>query len=131
MRIVFAFASLLVFACLPAAADAPAAPVPYAVFTKGLVPQRGSVHALAQGWKSLHRASKNQLDSDFIQTAEPASGLGGYGITPGLPYLQFARIIRFSRVDDNVTISWPNTSFVANSDAAAAVAQISLRRFWQ
>jgi hypothetical protein len=39
--------------------------------------------------------SKSQLDADFIETEVPSSGLGGFSITPGLPYPQFpsARII--------------------------------------
>jgi hypothetical protein len=52
----------------------------------------------------------------------PGNGIGGFGITPGLPYLSFpsARIVRFSRVDDKIVVTWPNTSFVADAGSAAA-----------
>jgi len=108
---VFGFLAIL---CGPvwAADDKPAA---YSEFTKGLTPQRGLFTLWRKSGKVYIELQKAQLDRDFIQTAEPASGLGGYGITPGLPYLQFARVIRFSRSDDKVAITWPNTSFVAGT----------------
>ncbi|GAC1658069.1 MAG: zinc-dependent metalloprotease [Vulcanimicrobiaceae bacterium] len=99
------------------AGAAPTKPVACADFTKGLTPQRGLFTLWRKGGKVYLQLAKDQLDEDFIQTAEPSSGLGGYGITPGLPYLQFARIMRFSRTDDRVAITWPNTSFVADNPA--------------
>ncbi|HEV3154867.1 MAG TPA: zinc-dependent metalloprotease [Candidatus Baltobacteraceae bacterium] len=125
-----AFFALGILFAGPAAADAPGAagggdkPAAYADFTKGLTPQRGLLTLWRKQGKIYIELSKAQLDRDFIQTAEPASGLGGYGITPGLPYVQFARIVRFTRTDDKVAITWPNTSFVADSEAGRnAVAQ--------
>jgi hypothetical protein len=110
-----------------AAADAAAAPVAYGAFTKGLEPQRGLFTLWRKDGKVYIELSKDQLDSDFIQTAVPSSGLGGFGITPGLPYLQFpsARIVRFSRIDNSIVVTWPNTSFIAaeGTPAARAVAQ--------
>jgi len=117
----FAFAALVASYAGALAADKPQA---YADFTKGLTPQRGLFTLWRKDGKVYIELSKNQLDTDFIQTSEPATGLGGYGITPGLPYLQFARVLRFSRTDDKVAITWPNTSFIAGSDAGkAAIAQ--------
>jgi hypothetical protein len=103
------------------------APADYATFTKGLTPQRGLFTIWRKSGKIYLELSKDQLDTDFIQTAVPANGLGGGGITPGLPYLQFptARIVHFSRADDKIVVSWPNTSFIATegTPAARAVAQ--------
>jgi hypothetical protein len=104
-----------------------AAPADYATFTKGLTPQRGLFTIWRKSGKVYLELSKDQLDTDFIQTGVPANGLGGGGITPGLPYLQFptARIVRFSRADDKIVVLWPNTSFIATegTPAARAVAQ--------
>jgi hypothetical protein len=112
----------------PTPAAAPAGgPADYATFTKGLTAQRGLFTIWRKDGKIYLDLSKDQLDTDFIETAVPANGLGGYGITPGLPYLQFptARIMRFARVDDQIVVTWPNTSFVApdGTPAARAVAQ--------
>lgn len=117
--------SLAASACLPAlAADSDKGPAAYADFIKGLTPQRGLFTLWRKQGKVYIELQKSQLNSDFIQTAEPANGLGGYGITPGLPYLQFARIMRFTRTDDKVAITWPNTSFVARTPAGSnAIAQ--------
>lgn len=109
----------------PAAPASPPSgtPPPIADFTKGLTPQNGLLTLWRKEGKLYIEIAKNQLDTDFVQTAEPASGLGGYGVAVGLPYMEFARIMRFSRQDDKVVITWPNTSFVANGAAASAVAK--------
>lgn len=106
------------------AADAPA-PTPYATFIAGLTPQRGLFTLWRKDGKLYIEIAKSQLDTDFIQTTEPGTGLGGYGVTPGLPYIQFARTVRFSKVDNSIVVSWPNTSFVApdGSPASRAIAQ--------
>lgn len=100
-------------------------PQPYAKFVAGLTPQRGLFTIWRNEGKVYLELTKGQLDTDFIQSFEPATGLGGFGLTPGLPYVAFARVVRFSRQDDKVAITWPNTSFVApeGSPAARAVAQ--------
>jgi hypothetical protein len=122
-----AFFSLGAPAALAQSGPAAAAPADYATFTKGLTPQRGLFTIWRKSGKVYLELSKDQLDTDFIQTGVPANGIGGGGITPGLPYLQFptARIVRFSRADDKIVVSWPNTSFVATegTPAARAVAQ--------
>ena len=56
---------------------------------------------------------KDQLDTDFIQSAVPVNGLGGFGIFPGAFDYAPARLIRFRRMDDKVFITWPNTNFMA------------------
>lgn len=103
----------------PAAAGAPA---DYAAFTKGLTPQRGLFVLWRKNGKLYVELSKDQLDTDFIETAVPTNGIGGFGITPGLPYLEFpsARIVRFTRSDDKISVTWPNTSFLATAGTPAA-----------
>ncbi len=118
-------------ACLPAIAAAQsagsgdgAAPAPaaYAAFTKGQTPQRGLFTIWRKDGKVYLDLAKSQLDTDFIQTAVPANGIGGFGITPGVPYLSFpsARIVRFARVDNKVVVTWPNTAFIAPDGSAAS-----------
>jgi hypothetical protein len=132
IRAAFSCIVLAVVAVFPVAASAqadgapPGGPADYAKFTKGLTPQHGLFTVWRKDGKIYIELAKEQLDTDFIQTAVPANGLGGFFITPGLPYLSFpsARIVRFSRVDDKVVVTWPNTSFIApeNTPAAAAIA---------
>lgn len=126
---------LAVYALLtPAAVFADAQPSPstsdivdYAKFKTGLTPQHGLFTIWRKEGKVYIELAKSQLDSDFIQTATPTNGLGGFGLTPGLPYIQFpnARIIRFSKVDNKIAVTWPNVSFIApeGSPAAQAIAQ--------
>jgi Domain of unknown function (DUF5118) len=70
-------------------------PADYATFTKGLTPQAGLFTIWRKDGKVYLELAKAQLDTDFIQTIVPSSGLGRFGITPGVPYLQFpsARIV--------------------------------------
>ena len=100
------------------------APAPYATWAKGLTPQRGLLTIWRKDGKVYIELTKAQLDTDFIQTIVPSSGLGGFGVTPGLPYLQFpsARIVRFTRADNTIAVAWPNTSFIATAGTPAAKA---------
>lgn len=99
-----------------------AGPAPIAEFTKGLSPQTGLFTLWRKDGKVYVELSKNQLGADFVQTAEPASGLGGYGVAVGLPYIAFARIMHFTRQDDKIVITWPNTSFVGNASNGSEAA---------
>ncbi|MFN2529182.1 MAG: zinc-dependent metalloprotease [Candidatus Baltobacteraceae bacterium] len=74
-----------------------------ATLTPGLIPlvKKGGIYYLV--------LAKDQFDKDFIGTAVPSSGLGGFGPAAGEPYVAPARILRFQRVDDRVVIRWPNT----------------------
>ena len=119
------FSAAIFFTAAIASAQAPppSGPADAAVFTKGLTPQTGLFTIWRKDGKVYLELQKAQLDTDFIQTIVPSSGLGGFGITPGLPYLQFpsARIVRFSRNDNNtVSVTWPNTSFIATEGTPAA-----------
>ena len=106
-----------------AQSDAAAAPpADYATFTKGLTPQRGLFTLWRKNAKVYIELTKDQLDADFIQTAVPANGVGGLVVTPGLPYVEFptARIVRFTRANDKIVVTWPNTSFIAANGTAGA-----------
>src|SRR5690242_4137175 len=113
---------LALLASLSLAATARAddnAPADYTKWIAGKTPQLGLFTIWRDGGKVYLEAASGQLDKDFIEQAIPASGLGGWDITPGNPYFDVARIIRFSRADDKISITWPNTSFVAPTNAAA------------
>jgi hypothetical protein len=129
----------LIFCCLLAAApiaarsDDPGGgggggegkPAPYAEFTKGAVAQHGLFTLWRKDGHVYIEVSPKQLDVDYIQTAVPRNGIGGYFFFNGSTDWAPARLIRFSRVDDKIAITWPNTDFVATpgSPAARAVAQ--------
>jgi Met-zincin/Domain of unknown function (DUF5117) len=106
---------------LVGAAPAPpaTAPVPIEDFTKTLVPANGLFTVWRKDGKVYIQIKKSQLDTDFIQTATPANGIGGYGVAAETPYVALARIMRFSRADNTIVISWPNTSFVADGEPSA------------
>ena len=53
-------------------------PADYATFTKGLTPQRGLFTLWRKEAKVYIELSKDQLDTDFVQTAVPCNGLGGF-----------------------------------------------------
>ena len=103
-------------------ADASAGQADYQKFIGGLTPQRGLFTVWRKDGKVYLELSKSQLDTDFIETSTPETGMGGLGVAPGNPYYQFARTMRFSRQDDNVVITFPNTSFVAPDGSPAALA---------
>src|SRR4029077_13765035 len=90
-----------------------AGPLPYAKFTDGAQSQVGLFTVWRKSSKVFLELRKDQLDTDFIQSAVPVNGLGGFGIYPGAFDYAPARLIRFSRTDDKVFITWPNTNFMA------------------
>jgi len=118
------------FVCLtaPFAAGVPAraaddSPASYAKFTEGLTPQRGlfSVWRGKDGKVNLE-LSASQLNHDFILSAVPGNGLGGYFMIAGGADYYAPHIIRFERQDNSVAIVYPNTNFLAPSGSAAASA---------
>lgn len=88
-------------------------------FTESAQMQRGLFTVWRKDSKVYFELAKNQLDKDFIQSAVPVNGLGGYFVEPGAFDYFAARVIRFSRNDNQIVITWPNTSFIAPSDSAA------------
>src|SRR4029077_12681489 len=99
-----------------------AGPLPYAKFTDGAQSQVGLFTVWRKSSKVFLELRTDQLDKDFVQSAVPVNGLGGYGIYPGAFDYAPARLIRFSRSDDKVFITWPNTNFIAQPGSPAAQA---------
>ncbi len=85
----------------------------YAKFIDGAQSHPGLFTVWRKDGKVYLELRKDQLDTDFIQSAVPVNGLGGFGIYPGSFDYAPARLIRFSRTDDKVYITWPNTNFTA------------------
>jgi uncharacterized protein DUF4953/uncharacterized protein DUF5117/uncharacterized protein DUF5118 len=98
--------------------DSDSGPVPYAKFVAGAQIQNGLFNVIRKSGKIYLEIAPSQLDQDFVQTAELGNGLGGYGILPG-GISSSALIIRFSRSDDKVVVSWPNTFFIAPGNEPA------------
>ncbi len=109
---------------LTALADDDSGPAPYAKFIVGAQVQNGLFNVIRKSGKVYVEISPSQLDQDFVQTAELANGLGGYGVLPG-GLGAGALIIRFTRSDDKIVITWPNTYFIApgNQPAQRAIKQ--------
>jgi hypothetical protein len=98
---------------------------PYADFTKGATAQIGLFNIWRKDGKVYLEITAKQLDTDFIQTAVPRNGIGGYSFFGGSTDWAPARLIRFSRVDDKIAIMWPNDIFLAppGSPAARAISE--------
>jgi hypothetical protein len=102
------------------AADAPSSP--YATFTASATAQHGLFTILRKDGHVYLDVTTDQLDTDFLETIVPGSGMGSnfivWGNTDHLP----AMLVRFERADDGIAIVWPNSSFVAPHDAAGTLA---------
>ncbi len=111
--------------CPIARADDNGPPMAYDKWTADKTSQPGIFPIWRDGSHVYLEATTAQLGKDYIEDAIPASGLGGWDITPGNPYFGAARLIRFARTGDRVAITWPNTAFVApeGSNARNAVDQ--------
>jgi len=110
-----------------AAANAakPAAPAPGELpttdaFSKDSVVQNGLFTLIRKDGKVYMKLAAGQLDKDYLQTAVPKNGLGGYGILSGDVFQMDARIVRFSRVGKNVVMLWPHQRFLADRDTPLA-----------
>src|SRR5579872_2405800 len=99
----------------------------YAKFTDGATAQHGLFTVWRKEGKVYLELTKDQLGKDFIQSAVPVNGLGGFGLYPGAFDYFAARVIRFDRNDDKIIITWPNTNFKApaGSSASRAIAMTS------
>jgi len=105
----------------PAASTAPKLDT-YADFTKGAERQTGMLKVWRKKGEVYLELAQDQVDKDFIETAIPVNGLGGFSIFPGYVYLAPARIMRFTRADDKIVITWPNTIYDAKGDSAQLAA---------
>jgi len=110
----------------PAAAASPA-PKPgeipaYDTFVKDAVVQNGLFTLVRKDGKVYLVVRSDQLDRDYLQTAVPKNGLGGYGILSGDVWQQEARVVRFVRNGKNVVMLWPHTRFLADPNTPLAEA---------
>ena len=108
---------------LQARADDDAAPAALAKFTDGLTPQKGLFTVWRKSGKVYLELTPAQLNHDFILSAVPGNGLGGYFISAGGADYFSPHIVRFVRQDDKIAILFPNTIFVAppNTPDARAI----------
>ncbi len=95
----------------PAAAPATAAgsPTGYDTFTKGATVSPGLFPIIEKNGTYFLEVAKAQFGQDFIETSIPSSGFGGFGPSPGEPYVAPARIMRFERYGNSLVLRWPNT----------------------
>ena len=99
-------------------------PAPYSKFIVGAEAQNGLFNVIRKSGKVYIDIAQAQLGQDYVQTAELVNGLGGYGVWPG-GISAAARIIRFTRSDNKIVVTWPNTYFIApgNEPAQRAIAR--------
>lgn len=103
-----ALAMLFLAAAAPSPAPSPP-PSSYDSFVKGATVKPGLIPVIEKGGKVYLEIATSQLGADFIETAVPATGLGGFGPAPGEPYIAPARILHFDRFGDSIVLRWPNT----------------------
>jgi len=95
--------------------------VPYALLAKMEQPQRGLFTIWQRNGQVGLELRPDQFNKDFVETAVPINGLGGYFVTSGQTDFQEARILRFVRTSDRtVAIIWPHTRFLATPDTPLA-----------
>jgi Met-zincin/Domain of unknown function (DUF5117)/Domain of unknown function (DUF5118) len=100
------------------AQDEESAPAPYAKWTADATVQPGLFTLWRKNDHVYVEIAKAQLGQDFIQSAAPSNGLGGWGIVWGEAMLAQTKIIEFTRNGDKILITWPNTFFKAPEGSA-------------
>ena len=108
--------------CAAAAAvradDDPSAPAAYPKWVVGADGQ----HGLFTLWRKHDHVyieiAAAQLGKDYVQSAAPQNGLGGWGLVAGEDMFAPTRLIRFARNGNKIVITWPNTFFSAPHDQA-------------
>lgn len=117
LSLVFLWACILVCALGQAvrADDSPPAdgPAPYAKFIDGAEAQHGLFTLWNKKGHVYVEIANTQLGKDFIQSAAPANGLGGWAMVWGEAMFAQTRLIQFTRTGNKIVITWPNTYFVA------------------
>ncbi|MDE2481692.1 MAG: zinc-dependent metalloprotease [bacterium] len=103
-----------------AASAASAKPAELTAFVKGADVRDGMLPIVSKNGKIFLEVATSQLGQDFIETAIPATGLGGFGPAPGEPYVAPARMLRFERIGDTVVLRYPNAFALTGSNAPAA-----------
>lgn len=106
-----------------AAPAAPAhGPAGYDTFTKDAKVTSGLFPIIEKDGAYYLEVAKTQLGADFIETSIPSSGLGGFGPSPGEPYVAPARIMRFERYGNSIVLRWPNTYARVNPNSPESTA---------
>ncbi|MBV8150929.1 MAG: zinc-dependent metalloprotease [Candidatus Eremiobacteraeota bacterium] len=100
------------------AGGAPGAEVPYDKWTATAHKQAGLFTVWRKDGKVYLELRADQFDKDYLETAVPANGLGGYGVVSGQVFQQEARLVRFSRDEKRVALVWPQTHFDAKPGTA-------------
>ena len=109
-------------AAAPSAASATAhGPAPLATFVKDASVTDGLIPIVVKNDKYYLELRTAALGRDFIETAVPSTGLGGFGPAPGEPYVAPARIMRFERTGGSIVMRWPNAYTVTGSNGPAAI----------
>ena len=115
--LIFVFAVLATIA-VPLTANATSAT--YASFVQGARVQGGLFGVVHRDGHIYLDLRENQLDTDYIETIVPGSGLAGnfivWGNTDHLPTM----LVRFERHGDAVAMIWPNPNFMATPGTSAA-----------
>ncbi len=101
------------FAHAVRADDSDTGPAPYAKFIVGAQSQSGLFTVWRKSGKVYLELTTAQLGKDFVQSASPANGLGGWAIVWGEDMFAQTRLIQFTRADNKIVITWPNTFFKA------------------
>jgi hypothetical protein len=109
-----ALAMLFLNAAVPSPAPS-AAPSSYDTFIKGATVKPGLIPVIEKGGKVYLEIATSQLGTDFIATAVPSTGFGGFGPAPGEPYVAPARVLHFDRFGDNIVLRWPNTYAISSN----------------
>jgi hypothetical protein len=98
--------------------DDAAAPEPYAKWTAEATSQPGLFTLWRKNDHVYVEITKAQLGQDFIQSAAPANGLGGWAIVWGEAMFSQTKLITFTRNGNKIVITWPNTFFKAPEGSA-------------
>ncbi|PZR58416.1 MAG: hypothetical protein DLM50_03765 [Candidatus Meridianibacter frigidus] len=89
--------------------------MPYSALQKTAQSQEGLFRVWDRGGNVALELRPDQFNKDYVETAVPINGLGGYFVLAGQTDFQEARIMRFLRNGDTkVTILWPHTRFLAD-----------------
>lgn len=106
------------FAQTARADDAGGPPAPYAKWTADATSQPGLFTLWRKNDHVYIEIAKPQLGQDFIQSAAPSNGLGGWAIVWGEAMFAQTKLIEFTRNGDKIVITWPNTFFKAADGSA-------------
>ena len=109
----------------PASPTAVHGPAPLGTFVKDATVADGLIPIVVKNDKYYLELQTALLGRDFIETAVPSTGLGGFGPAPGEPYVAPARIMRFERAGGSIVLRWPNSYTMTGENGPAALGAAS------